>query len=163
MTGRSSRGQHCIDGQSSRSCVWATTGPPATRGPLDNRAPTRRYARRLLRLSDCFPCPNGLIWHVRQTDAGCSSWSAGARKPASIFRPRMSQGIRDQRRVGRAVKGRIRRDRRRQSGKRPVPPLAQPRNAGRPRPVPLALTFALEDARTPWPCPPGRTRAGTWR
>ena len=28
---------------------WAMTGPPTTRGLLDNRAPTRRYARLLLR------------------------------------------------------------------------------------------------------------------
>src|SRR6266566_8786954 len=27
---------------------WAMTGPPATRGPLDNRAPTRRSARQRL-------------------------------------------------------------------------------------------------------------------
>lgn len=113
--------------QSSRSCVWATTGPPATRGPLDNRAPTRRCARPL-RLSDCFPCPNGLIWHVRRTDADVLASQPGPAEPASIFRPRGSQGIRDQRRVGRAAKGRIRRDRRRQSGQRPVPPPAQARN-----------------------------------
>jgi hypothetical protein len=71
----------------------------------------------------------------------------GPAKPASIFWPRRSQGIRDLRRAGRVAKGRIRRDRRRQSGKRPVPPPAQARNVELPRPVPLARTFALEDAR----------------
>jgi hypothetical protein len=89
---------------------------------------------------------NGLIWHVRRTDAGCASWSAGARKPASIFRPRRSQGIRDQRRAGRAAKGRICRDRRRQSGKRPVPPRPRRGTWSCPQPVALARTFALEDA-----------------
>ena len=79
---------------------------------------------------------------VRRGVAGCSVTASalglwpeallagqpGPAKPASIFRPRRPQGIRDQRRVGRAAKGWIRRDRRRQSGKRPVPPSAQARN-----------------------------------
>ena len=29
--------------------------------------------------------------------------------------------------------------------------------------VPLARTFAFEDARAPWPCWPDRARAGSWR
>lgn len=33
-----------MDMRSGRSSVWATTGPPATRGPLDNHPPTRRPA-----------------------------------------------------------------------------------------------------------------------